>query len=76
MVRWLYVHKIQGPEQLYGTGISTRKTAKDLGIYRKFADRHLDDIQAKPANLNQAATGAGSPYLRPKKGPNRKGPYR
>jgi transposase len=54
MVRRLDMHKTQGIEHLYATGMSKRKIAKTLGINRKSVDRHLAEFQPKGASTDQA----------------------
>ncbi len=56
MVRRLDMHKTQGIEHLYATGMSKRKIAKTLGINRKSVDR-LAEFQPKGASSDQAITG-------------------
>jgi DNA-binding CsgD family transcriptional regulator len=50
MVRRLDMHKTQGIEHLFATGMSKRKIARTLGIDRKSVDLHLADIHSKGAN--------------------------
>jgi hypothetical protein len=57
MVRRLDMHKTQGIEHLFPTGVSKRKTARTLGIDRKSVDRHLADIQSKGAICQEAPIG-------------------
>ena len=57
MVRRLDMHKTQGIEHLFSTGMSKRKIARTLGIDRKSVDRHLADIQSKGANSQEAPLG-------------------
>ena len=58
MVRRLDMHKTQGIEHLFPTGVSKRMTARTLGIDRKSVDRHLADIQSKGAICQEAPTGS------------------
>jgi len=57
MVRRLDMHKTQGIEHLFSTGMSKRKIARTLGIDRKSVDRHLADIQSKGAISQEAPIG-------------------
>jgi DNA-binding CsgD family transcriptional regulator len=57
VVRRLKMHKTQGIEHLFATGMSKRKIARTLGIDRKSVDRHLAGIQSKGASLEKASTG-------------------
>ena len=58
MARRLDMHKTQGIEHLFPTGMSKRKTARTLGIDRKSVDRHLAGIQSKGAISQDAPTGS------------------
>ena len=58
MVRRLDMHKTQGIEHFFSTGISKRKIARTLGIDRKSVDRHLAEIQSKGAISQEAPTGS------------------
>jgi transposase len=83
MVRRLDMHKTQGIEHLYATGLSKRKIAKTLGINRKSIDRQLAEFQPKGANTDQSPPAKRAPGPRPitswrtrlRKGPNHRGPY-
>ena len=68
MVRRLDMHKTQGIEHLYATGMSKRKIAKTLGINRKSVDRHLSEFQPKGASTDQAPTGEALTGLQDSKG--------
>jgi transposase len=57
MVRRLDMHKTQGIEHLFSTGMSKRKIARTLGIDRKSVDRHLAEIQSKGAISQEAPIG-------------------
>jgi predicted ArsR family transcriptional regulator len=57
MVRRLDMHKTQGIEHLFATGMSKRKIARTLGIDRESVDRHLADIQSKGAISQEAPIG-------------------
>jgi hypothetical protein len=58
MVRRLDMHKTQGIEHLFSTGMSKRKIARTLGIDCRSVDRHLADIQSKGAIFQEAPTGS------------------
>ena len=57
-VRRLDMHKTQGIQHLFATGMSKRKIALTLGIDRKSVDRHLAEIQSKGAISQEAPTGS------------------
>ncbi|MCE2753780.1 MAG: hypothetical protein LW720_18110, partial [Pirellula sp.] len=57
MVRRLDMHKTQGIEHLFSTGMSKRKIARTLGIDRKSVDRHLAEIQSKGAISQESPIG-------------------
>ena len=74
MVRRLDMHKMQGIEHLFATGMSKRKIARMLGIDRKSVDRHLADIQSKGAKAltgSEASDLSGIESLKPASKPYR-----
>jgi len=60
MVRRLDLHKTQGLEHLFSTGMTKRKIARTLGIDRKSVDRYLADIHSKGAISQRTLNG--DPY--------------
>jgi transposase len=68
VVRRLEMHKTQGIEHLFATGMSKRKIARTLGIDRKSVDRHLAGIGSKGASLEEAPTGEAPTGLDDPKG--------
>jgi DNA-binding CsgD family transcriptional regulator len=71
MVRRLDMHKRQGIEHLYATGMSKRKIAKTFGVNRKSVDRHLAGIHSKGASMDQAHTGEALTVSQIQKWPTR-----
>jgi predicted ArsR family transcriptional regulator len=65
MVRRLDMHKTQGIEHLFSTGMSKRKIARTLGIDRKSVDRHLAEIQSKGAISQEAGLRRIDPSEKP-----------